>query len=100
MKPIENKRKEDRKKDGESGARLMGLRAAAQYLGLSYWTMRDLAMAGALPIIRIPCTKARGGRTIRRILLDRQDLDAFIEQNKEYNNDYRSTMDWRPQKCA
>jgi hypothetical protein len=94
MQPMENKRKEGRKQDGESVARLIGLRAAARYLGVSYWTMRDLAMGGAIPIVRIPCSSAKDGRTIRRVLIDRRDLDAFIEQNKEYSDEYRS------RKCA
>jgi hypothetical protein len=51
---IENKRQVARKSDGESGARLISLRAAARYLGVSYWTMRDLALGGTIPIVRIP----------------------------------------------
>ena len=96
----ENKAKVARKPDGESGARLIGLQAAARYLGVSYWTMRDLAMGGAIPIVRIPCPRARDERTIRRVLIDLRDLDAFIEQNKESNDDYRSPAGCQPRKCA
>lgn len=64
-------------------ARLLNLRAAADYLGLSYWTMRDLVNAGMLPVVRFPVPRAKDGRTIRRVLIDSADLDRLIEQNKE-----------------
>jgi len=63
--------------------RLLDLKAAGEYLSVSYWTMRDLVFAGVLPTVRIPCPRAGDGRAIRRILVDRHDLDAFIEKNKE-----------------
>lgn len=63
--------------------RLLDLRAAAAYIGLSYWTLRDMTLSGILPTVKIPCPRARDGRVIRRVLIDRQDLDRFIEANKE-----------------
>jgi len=66
-----------------TGPRLLDLKAAATYLGLSYWTVRDLVLAGRLPTVKIPRPRSGDGRSIRRILVDRQDLDAFIEHNKE-----------------
>ena len=66
-----------------AGPRLLDLKAAATYLGLSYWTVRDLVLAGILPSAKIPCPRSRDGRMIRRILIDRHDLDGFIEQSKE-----------------
>lgn len=63
--------------------RLLDLKDAATYLGLSYWTVRDLVLAGILPSVKIPCPRSGDGRTIRRILVDRYDLDTFIEQSKE-----------------
>ena len=68
-----------------AGPRLLDLKAAATYLGLSYWTVRDLVLAGRLPTVKIPCPRSGDGRVIRRILLDRHDLDDFIEQSKEIN---------------
>lgn len=68
-----------------AGPRLLDLKAAATYLGLSYWTVRDLVLAGRLPSVKIPCPRSGDGRTIRRVLVDRHDLDAFIEQSKEIN---------------
>lgn len=56
-----------------TGTRLLGLREASQYLGLSYWTLRGMLYRGDLA-----CVKAG-----RRILIDRQDLDSWIEEHKE-----------------
>jgi hypothetical protein len=64
-------------------ARLLNLRAAGTYIGVSYWTMRDLVNAGMLPVVRFPVPRAKDGRTIRRVLIDREDLDRMIEANKE-----------------
>ncbi len=32
----------------------MDLHTAAAYLGCSYWTLRDLVLAGYIPAVRIP----------------------------------------------
>jgi hypothetical protein len=72
--------------DVESDAprvRLLDLKAAGAYLGVSYWTMRDLVFGGVIPSVKIPCPRAGDGRPIRRILVDRRGLDGFIEKNKE-----------------
>lgn len=52
--------------------RLLGLKTAAGYLSLSYWTVRELIWRGELPHVRVG----------RRLLVDRADLDGFIERNK------------------
>jgi hypothetical protein len=67
------------------GGRLMDLRTAAAYLGRSYWTLRDLALNGHVPIVRIPSPRAHDGRALRRILIDSRDLDLLIERWKEGN---------------
>lgn len=59
---------------GALSPRILGVPAAAVYLGLSPWSIRDLITAGKLR--RVPIAG-------RRVLLDRVDLDAFIEQAKE-----------------
>ena len=64
-------------------SRLKNLKGAAAYLGVSYWTVRDLVINGKLPAVKIPCPRARDGRVIRRQLIDVQDLDALIEASKE-----------------
>jgi hypothetical protein len=63
--------------------RLLDLHAAGRYLGLSYWTTRDLVFAGVLPTVKLPCPRAGDGRVIRRVLIDRRDLDTLIEQYRE-----------------
>ncbi len=60
--------------------RLMGANEAAKYLGLSYWTLRELIWSGALPLVQLP--NKSGGR-LRKILVDKSDLDRLIERSKE-----------------
>jgi hypothetical protein len=60
--------------------RLLDLDAAATYLSCSTWTVRDLEAAGVLPRVRIP---TRNGRDLRKLLFDREDLDALIVSWKE-----------------
>ena len=52
--------------------RLLSQQEAAAYLGISYWTLRDLTFRGELPHVRIR----------RRILIDRLDLDAYLDRVK------------------
>jgi hypothetical protein len=54
--------------------RLLPLRQAAQYLGLTVWALRERIWAGALPVVQFP-----GGR---KQYLDVRDLDEFIDQHK------------------
>ncbi len=53
--------------------RLYTLHEAGIYLGRSVWSVRRLVWAGELPAVR-----ARG-----RVHVDVQDMDEFIERNKE-----------------
>ncbi len=52
--------------------RLLSQEEAARYLGISKWTLRDLVFRGDLPCVRIK----------RRLLVDRQDLDAYLVRIK------------------
>lgn len=54
--------------------RLYTLKEAAEYLGRSEWSMRELVWAGRIPVVR-----NEGGR---KIFLDIEDLNGFITQNK------------------
>jgi len=54
-------------------ARLLDYKAAGAYLSLSYWSLRELVLNG-----EIPCVKFR-----TKVLIDRRDLDDWIEANKE-----------------
>lgn len=62
-------------------ARLLDVEAGAAYLGgISTWTMRDLIDNGTVPRVRVPMP---GGGELRRILVDREDLDRLIEAWKD-----------------
>ena len=52
--------------------RLLSQQEAAAYLGISYWTLRDLTLRGEVPHVKIG----------RRILVDRLDLDAYLDRAK------------------
>jgi hypothetical protein len=80
-----DKRRGHRMGVGGSASRLLDLNAAAYYLGLSYWTMRDLVQSGQVPTVRLPSPRARDGRAIRRTLVDREDLDRLVEHWKASN---------------
>ena len=55
--------------------RLLPLKKAAEYLGLTIWAMRERIWAGQIPVVRFP-----GGR---KMYIDTNDLEDFIKQNKE-----------------
>jgi hypothetical protein len=57
----------------------MGANDAAKYLGLSYWTLRELIWSGAIPLVQLP---NKNRERLRRILVDKSDLDRLIEQSK------------------
>ncbi len=61
-------------------ARLLSANEAAKYLGVSYWTLRELVWSGSLPMVRLP---NKNGGWCRRILIDKRDLDQLIEKSKE-----------------
>jgi hypothetical protein len=66
--------------------RLLSMRQAAAYLGCSFWTARDYILQGLIPVVELPPLRPREGdrprKTLRRVLVDRADLDAFIESRK------------------
>ena len=66
--------------------RLVDLHAAAAYLGVSYWTVRDYCLAGHLKVVQLPALRPRDGarsrRSLRHVLVDVQDLDALITSHK------------------
>lgn len=57
-----------------SGARLLGVKDAAAWLGISQWTLRERIWAGDVPFIRFP--------GCRKQLLDVRDLENMIQENK------------------
>lgn len=66
--------------------RLLNLREAAGYLGCSYWTVRDWCLAGYLPTLSLPPLRPRPGEpaktSLRRVLIDKRDLDAFVDARR------------------
>ena len=52
--------------------RLFTLPEAANYLGRTVWSMRELVWAGKIPIVRDG----------KRIFLDIADLDSYVTKNK------------------
>ncbi len=54
--------------------RLYTLKEGATYLGRSEWGMRELIWAGIIPVVK--------PQAARKIFLDVQDLDRFVEANK------------------
>ena len=70
--------------------RLLNVEEAARYLGISFWTMREFVNAGSIPTVRLPRPQTDRMRrrrpvndTVRRLLIDRRDLDALVERWKE-----------------
>ena len=83
MQAVDNKNETGRAKDMKSNAlhfvpRLMSLEVAAAYCSVGYWTIRGLVQAGKLPVVEFPRANEEG-ECIRRVLLDRDDLDKFID---------------------
>jgi hypothetical protein len=60
--------------------RLFNLDAAAAYLSMSPWTIRELEAKGVLPRVRVPLP--RSGE-LRKLLFDKADLDRLIGSWKE-----------------
>jgi hypothetical protein len=60
--------------------RLLDLEAAAGYLSVSTWTIRDMDAAGVLPRVRVPLAN---GRDLRKLLFDKADLDRLIAAWKD-----------------
>ena len=66
---------EHRKRGRRTSGRLLDLKAAEVYSGISAWTLRDLIASGDLPAVRPP--------RLRRVWIDRADLDRAIADWKE-----------------
>ena len=64
-----------RRARARTSGRLLDLKAAEAYSGISAWTLRDLIASGALPAVRPP--------RLRRVWIDRSDLDRAIADWKE-----------------
>ena len=65
--------------------RLLDVHQAAAYLNVSFWTLREFLNAGSIPIVRLPRPRTSRvmkrrpvGDTVRRLLIDRADLDRLV----------------------
>lgn len=54
--------------------RLLSIKDAASWLGVTTWAMRERIWAGHIPVVTFP-----GGR---KMYVDRIDLELFIKRNK------------------
>lgn len=59
----------------QDSPRLLSAQAAAQYLGVPYTSLRDWALRGDIPLVRVP--------NCRRLWFDKRDLDRAIDAWKE-----------------
>lgn len=57
-----------------AGPRLLPLKKAADYIGLTVWAMRERIWAGHIPVVQFP-----GGR---KMYVDIRDIEEFIKKNK------------------
>jgi len=56
------------------GPRLLPLKTAAEYPGLTVWAMRERIWAGDIPVVKFPGE--------RKQFVDIKDVEAFIESNR------------------
>ena len=64
---------------GHIPPRLLDLKGAAAYLGVSPWTIRDLESRGTLRRVNVPLGM---GKDLRKLLFDREDLDQLVDSWK------------------
>jgi len=55
--------------------RLMTIKQASQFLGLTVWAIRERIWAGQLPVVRF-------GNGRNKMFLDKNDLEQFIAKHK------------------
>jgi hypothetical protein len=62
--------------------RLLTVRDAAEYLGVGIFSVRTWVWERLLKPVPMPGVTNPRDRRMRKILLDREDLDRFVEQLK------------------
>jgi hypothetical protein len=82
MEVAETKETKRSKKDIKSRVhhfvpRLMDMQTSAEYLSVSYWTVRGLVQSGRIETVEFP--RANDAEPIRRVLIDRATLDEFVD---------------------
>jgi len=63
---------------------LLTVKEAALYLRVSTWLVRQLVAEGYLPRVRLPLpvTPHRHSGELRKVLIDRADVDRLIAEGK------------------
>jgi hypothetical protein len=61
--------------------RLLDVRGAAAYLGVSPWTLRCFVADGHVRTVTLPSTR-QGKVGNRKLLFDLKDLDSFVEKQR------------------
>ena len=64
----------NKKAQGIPNPRLLPLKDAADWLGLTVWAIRERIWAGQIPVVQFPDG--------RKQYIDVQDLETFIQSNK------------------
>ena len=59
-----------------TGPRLLSLKKASEFIGLSLWGLREAIWGGLIPVVRL-------GPNGRKMFIDVLDIEKFIEDNKE-----------------
>jgi hypothetical protein len=72
MQRLENRK--EKSTQGINNPRLLSLKAASEYSGLTLWCLRSLVWGGKIPFVRF-------GE--KKLYLDRVDLDRLIDSKKE-----------------
>jgi excisionase family DNA binding protein len=71
---MSEKRKRRHKKIQWMPPRLLTIKKAAEYLGLTVWAVRERIWTGHIPVVQFP-----GGR---KMYVDIRDIEEFIKKNK------------------
>jgi hypothetical protein len=84
------KRAQDQPSGVPGWPRLLSIEQAGAYLNVSHWTLREFINAGDVPTVRLPRPqtprqrkRAHANDTVRRLLIDRLDLDELVQRWKE-----------------
>lgn len=64
--------------------RLLSIEGASVYLSCSLDTVEELLAMNLIPVVRLGAAPGKGRKDRRKRWVDRQDLDTFIEQRKEF----------------
>jgi len=75
LKSLRNNLKKEAQRIEYPMPRLLTIKGASAYLGLTTWAIRERIWAGQLPVVTFPNGKKQ--------YLDREDLEEFIQHNKK-----------------